>query len=159
MTTDRVAVDVQEFTLATGPWETVYTPPKAPIDIAITLWNQGPDIVEVWTSISNAAMPLPPGMGMKCNSSGAIKARAKTATALLTAAFGIELFSASTVTSDGLTSAEAKVIALGNTKKELLARLIIEMKINNEYHRRAHNDEVTARDLGNGIDHLLDSMV
>ena len=148
--TDRVAVDVKKFTLAVGPWETVYTPPGAPIDVPISLWNGGPDLVEVWTSKSNAAMPLPAGMVMKCNASGVIKARATTSTALLVAGFGIELSSASSVTSDGLTKAEAQVIALGNTKKELLALLVVEMRINNEYHRRAHNEEVTARDLGNG---------
>lgn len=59
------------------------------------------------------------------------------------------------VNHDGLTQAEAAVIALGNTKKELLALLLVEMRINNEYNRRSQKYEVTARDLGNGTEDLL----
>ena len=154
--TDRVAVDIKKHTLIAGTWKDVYTPPGAPIDVPVSVMNLGGDIIEVYTSASNASLPLAAGGFAVMNSSQPIKAKSLTAPALLLVAFGVNLGSAGATESGGASAADVELIAVANTSKQLLARVLLELKINNAYNSNAHNEELTTLDLRAGDSRLVD---
>jgi len=137
----------------------VYTPITAPIDVPITIVNRGGDTVQVKIAGNTTLIDIAAGDYIVTNSSGEIWAKAQTGSALLHVWFGIALGSSRATESGGASAAEVETIALANTSKQLLSRILLELMINNEYLSRLADDQVTARDLGNGDLRAIDLLV
>jgi hypothetical protein len=148
--TDRVAIKVDNYTVNAGVWTTVYDPPQAPLEVPITIVNQGGDVVELYTSRSNALIQLPAGKTFEANPSDVIKARAQTTTAYVQAIFNGRFGEVGATTSGGLSAADLEALANARTQKQLLAEILLELRIVNAYNKAAHDEEFTARDIAAG---------
>jgi hypothetical protein len=148
--TDRVALSVKDYTVGPGVWTDVYTPPGAPVDVPITVVNKGGDLVELYTSASNAVISLPAGKTFEANSSGIIKARAATSTAYVQTIFGGRFGDGAATTSGGLSATDLEALANSRTQKQLLTEILLELRICNAYNAAAHDEEFTARDIAAG---------
>ena len=61
--------------------------------------------------------------------------------------------------SGGLTATELEALATSRTQKQLLAEILLELRISNAYNAAAHDEEFTARDIAAGDLRMIERVV
>lgn len=146
--TDKIIGTGTTSIIAAADWKTLGSP--------VTVKNESTKIITL--TISGAdPMELDPGEPQNVLPGQIVTGTAPGGAALLQLYQGIIPSDESAAKGPGASTSDPLYVSADGiaTVVDRLDRLIVEMKINNAYNHRAHGEEITARDLGVGLDYLV----